>query len=167
MKTMLSPKNTTEGGALSLRALEKGTACTAHLKVLFEQAMQTRFEAGRIIFEEGDPTNRFYAIEQGQIAVESDSPSGPIVIQRLTDGDVLGWSWLYAPYYSHFRARALEDTSAIFLYGARLREACESDPDLGYELTKRTTRVVIHRLHATKRRLLDVNSESTIGNGPI
>lgn len=136
----------------------------AHLKALFEQAMQTRFEAGRIVFDEGDPANRFYAIERGQIDVESDSTSGSVLIQRLGDGDVLGWSWLYPPYFSHFRARALEDTSAIFFYGTRLREACESDPDLGYELTKRTTHVVIHRLLAAKQQLLDAGRESMLGD---
>ena len=128
---------------------------TAHLKMLAEQAMRARFEAGKIIFEPGDPANRFYAIEQGRVAVEADSSDNPVLIELLGDGDVLGWSWLYPPYYSHFGARALEPTSAIFFYGTRLREACESDPDLGYEMTKRTTHVVIHRLQATKRQLLE------------
>lgn len=128
---------------------------TLHLKVLAEQAMHSRFEAGKVIFEPGDPANRFYAIEQGQIAVESDSSGDPVLIQILGDGDVLGWSWLYAPYYSHFSGRTLRTTSAIFFYGTRLREACESDHDLGYELMKRITRIVIQRLQATRRQLLE------------
>lgn len=127
----------------------------AHLKLLCEQAMHARFEADKVIFAAGDPANRFYAIEQGQIAVESDSASGPLLVQMLGDGDVLGWSWLYPPYYSHFSARALQATSAVFFYGTRLRETCEADHELGYELIKRTTRVVIHRLQATRRQLLE------------
>ena len=126
----------------------------AHLRILSEQAMQTRFAAGRVVFDAGDPANRFYAIEHGQITVEADSSGDRVLIQRLGDGDVLGWSWLYAPYYSHFIARALEDTSAIFFYGTRLREACASDHEFGFELTKRTARVVINRLQATRRQLL-------------
>ena len=125
-----------------------------HLKTLAEQAMHAQFKAGKGIFAAGDPANRFYAIEQGRIAVESASASGPMLIQMLGDGDVLGWSWLYPPFYSHFSARALQPTSAICFYGTRLREACESDHDLGYELMKRVTRVVIQRLQATRRQLL-------------
>ena len=126
----------------------------AHLKVLLEQAMHARFEAGELIFEAGCPANRFYIIEQGRVELESDSPNGPIPIQIIGDGDLLGWSWLYAPYYWHFSGRALQATSAIYFYGTRLRKACESDHDLGYELVKRVTRVVIQRLQAARQQLL-------------
>jgi len=37
---------------------------------------------------------------------------------------------------------------------SRLREACEQDHDLGYELMKRMTQVVIQRLQATRKQLL-------------
>ena len=76
-------------------------------------------------------------------------------IQTLTAGHVLGWSWLFPPYYWHFDARALEPTRAIFFYGTRLREECEQDPDLGYALMKRVTQVLINRLQATRRQILD------------
>ena len=55
---------------------------------VYPSAMHTRFEAGKVIFEASDPANRFYAIEQGRVAVESDSSSGPILIQILGGGDV-------------------------------------------------------------------------------
>lgn len=127
----------------------------AHLRVLTEQAMRARFAPDDMIFDAGDPANRFYAIEHGQIAIESDSSTGPVLIETVGEGDVLGWSWLYPPYYWHYSARALDQTLAIFFYGTRLREICETDRELGYELIKRTTRVVIHRLQATRRRLLE------------
>ena len=55
----------------------------------------------------------------------------------LKDGDVLRWSWLLPPYFSHSRARALDPTDAIFIYGTPLLEEFASDHDLGYELLKR------------------------------
>ena len=67
---------------------------------------------------------------------------------------MLGWSWLFPPYYWHFDARALEPTTAIFFYGTRLREQCEQDHDFGYEIMKRMTQVVIQRLQATRKQLL-------------
>ena len=118
--------------------------------------MQSQFNAGELIFREGDPANRFYLIQRGQVALESSLKDRPAVrIQTIGAGDVLGWSWLFPPYYWHFDARTLEPTSAIFFYGTRLREECEKDHDLGYELMKRMAGVVLQRLQATRRQLLE------------
>ena len=128
-----------------------------HLKTLADLAIHTRFEAGESIFREGDPANRFYLIQQGKVALESgDGDRGSILIQTIGAGDVLGWSWLFPPYYWHFDARALEPTQAIFFYGTRLREYCEEDHDLGYDLIKRMAQVMLTRLQATRRQLLEV-----------
>jgi CRP/FNR family cyclic AMP-dependent transcriptional regulator len=76
------------------------------------------------------------------------------LIQIIGAGDVLGWSWLFPPFCWHFDARAVKPTEAIFIYGTRVRELCDEDHDLGYELMKRTAEVVIRRLQATRRHLL-------------
>jgi CRP-like cAMP-binding protein len=55
----------------------------------------------------------------------------------------------------HFDALALEPTETIFLYGTPLREECETDHELGYELFKRMARVMMQRLQATRRRLAE------------
>ena len=80
----------------------------------------------------------------------------PVAVQVIGRGDVLGWSWLFPPHHWHFGARALEPTTAIFFYGTRLREQCEQDHDFGFEMMKRMTQVVIHRLQATRKQLLSV-----------
>jgi CRP-like cAMP-binding protein len=128
----------------------------AHLRLLSENAMRMRYAPGELIFREGDPANRFYLIERGAVALESQSrDEAPVRMQTLGAGDVLGWSWLFPPYYWHFGARAVEPTTAIFLYGTRLREACEQDSEFGYDLMKRVTQVVIQRLQSTRKQLLD------------
>ena len=127
-----------------------------HLQTLADNAMQSHFDTGELIFREGDPANRFYLIQQGQVALESSPKDRPAVrIQIVGAGDVLGWSWLFPPYYWHFDARALEPTSAIFFYGTRLREECEKVHDLGYELMKRMAGVMLQRLQATRLRLIE------------
>jgi CRP-like cAMP-binding protein len=75
-------------------------------------------------------------------------------IQTVGPGDVLGWSWLFPPYFWHFNARVLQPTVAIFFYATPLREECESDHELGYELFKRMAEVMLTRLQATRRQLL-------------
>ena len=95
------------------------------------------------------------------MAVEIFVPgSGPIVIQTLEAGEVLGWSWLVPPHRKQFDARALEVTVALKFDAACLRTKCEEDPKLGYELLKRFTQILGQRLQATRLQLLDVYNVS-------
>jgi CRP/FNR family transcriptional regulator, cyclic AMP receptor protein len=126
-------------------------------RLLADSAMQIHFRPGEVIFQQGDPANRFYLIQRGKVAVEAWlRDRGTITIQTLGAGDVLGWSWLFPPYYWQFGSRALEATDAIFIYGTPLREECESDHELGYELMKRVSAVMLERLQATRRQLVGV-----------
>src|ERR1051325_397105 len=69
------------------------------LRVLGDFAMPAHFERDELIFREGDPANRFYLLQSGVVALEAGgSPKGRIRIEILHGGDVLGWSWLFAPY---------------------------------------------------------------------
>ena len=132
---------------------------TAHQRrILTDCAMVSRFAPGELIFREGDPANRFYLIHKGKVALESYvSDKGIIQIDEIGSGNLLGWSWLFPPYYWHFDARAVEPTIAVFFYGTPLREECETDHDFGYELMKRMAEVVIKRLQCTRRQLLDIH----------
>ncbi|MBI4659335.1 MAG: cyclic nucleotide-binding domain-containing protein [Verrucomicrobia bacterium] len=126
-----------------------------HLKILAESAMLTKFEENQLVVRAGDVANRFYLILEGKVALESAGEDGEaILIQTLEPGDELGWSWMFLPYHWHFDARAIEATKAIFFYGTQVRARCEEDHDLGYELMKRITQVLVKRLEATTGRLL-------------
>jgi hypothetical protein len=95
--------------------------------------------------------NRFYLITQGTVILEATVKNkGSTLVDKIGAGDVLGWSWLFAPYYWRMDAQAIEATSAIFFYGTRLRHEAEKDHDLGYELMRRVATVAIHRLQAAR-----------------
>jgi CRP-like cAMP-binding protein len=131
-----------------------------HLRILADNAMRMSFQPGQFIFREGDPANRFYLIEEGKVSLESHlKDEGGVCIQTIGAGEVLGWSWLFPPYYWHFDARALTPAKAIFFYGTRLREQCVLDHDFGYELMKRMTSIAIRRLQATRTQLMSSRHE--------
>lgn len=79
-----------------------------------------------------------------------------ITVQTIGDGDILGWSWLIAPYRYRFSAKAIESTRAVALDGKCLREKCEKNPDLGYEVLKRLVNILTERLEAARIQLLDI-----------
>ena len=127
-----------------------------HLELLTDSAMETQFKPGQWIFRQGDPANRFYLILEGKVLIESEvKERGMIPIRTLGPGDDLAWAWLFPPYYMHFNACAIEPTRAIFFYGTRLREQCEANHELGYQLMKRIAQVVIQNLNATQQLLLE------------
>ncbi|HSP46408.1 MAG TPA: cyclic nucleotide-binding domain-containing protein, partial [Chthoniobacterales bacterium] len=131
----------------------------SQLTLLTDCAMVVHFNPGQLIFREGELANRFYLIESGKVILESSGTSGdPVIIDQVGAGDLLGWSWMFPPYVWHFTARAAEPTAAIFFYGTILREYCERDHSLGYELFKRMSAVMIKRLQAAREKMLALNS---------
>jgi CRP/FNR family cyclic AMP-dependent transcriptional regulator len=132
-----------------------------HLQLLADVAMLKHFDADQVLFHEGEPANRFYLLCQGKVALDfRGGDEITPVIQFLGEGDVLGWSWLFPPYYWHFGARAVEPTNAIFFYGTRLREQCDENPAFGYDLMKRVAGVVIKRLQIGRVQLLQAQQDS-------
>jgi CRP/FNR family cyclic AMP-dependent transcriptional regulator len=128
-----------------------------HLKTIVGCTANVVFDAGEFIFREGTPTDRFYVLREGKVAVEvAAAGRGALTIETLDAGEVLGWSWLFPPYVAHFDARAVTRVRALSLDGACLRRKCESDVALGYDLIRRFAGVLIQRLEATRIQLMDV-----------
>jgi CRP/FNR family cyclic AMP-dependent transcriptional regulator len=120
-------------------------------------AKNVRFDAGQYLFREGEPADQLYLIRHGRVALEVSTPGrAPVTFQTVPAGEIVGVSWLLAPYRWTYDARALELIRAIAMDATCLRRKCEEDHDLGYELMKRFVPVVVERLHATQLQILDV-----------
>jgi CRP-like cAMP-binding protein len=129
------------------------------LTLLTDCAVTRHFNTNKVILREAEFANGFYLIETGKVALESEISFGEsIPIQIVGAGDLLGWSWMFPPYVWQFTARAIEPTTALFFYAAILREYCEKDHSLGYELLKRISAVMVTRLQAAHSQLLSVYS---------
>src|ERR1041385_6831175 len=85
-----------------------------HLLIIEKGARKVSFSPGELLFVEGEPANHFYLITHGRIALEAHEPAdGTVPLQTLGPGDVLGWSWLFAPFVWHFRARAIDPVEVV------------------------------------------------------
>jgi CRP-like cAMP-binding protein len=128
-----------------------------HIKLIAGCAKNVRFDGGKVLFRESDAANQFFLIREGQVAIEVMVPQRGInTIQTVQEGEVVGWSWLFAPYRWHFGARTQRPTRALAFDGKCLRAKCERDHDLGYELFKRFSHLMSARLEATVLQLLDL-----------
>jgi CRP-like cAMP-binding protein len=122
---------------------------------LADCALPAQFKAGQIIFRKGEKAKLFYLIEKGKVVLESKAEFGePVVIDTIGAGDLLGWSWMMPPYKWRFTARAVEPTEAVYFAGTILRDYCERDHSLGFELHKRLSAVMMKRLQGARRKML-------------
>ena len=123
--------------------------------LLADCALPAQFKAGQIIFREGEKAKLFYLIEKGKVVLESKAEFGKqVVIDTIGAGDLLGWSWMMPPYKWRFTARAVEPTEAIYFAGTILRDYCERNHLLGFELHKRLSAVMMKRLQTARRKML-------------
>ena len=120
-------------------------------------ARNVAFDPGVLLLAENDPADTLYLLRRGRVAIEVHSPGrGPIVIETVGPGAVVGWSWFVPPYRWHFDARAVDAVGAIAVDGSCLRHKAEIDHALGYALMKRVAAVLLERLQMTRVRLLDL-----------
>jgi CRP-like cAMP-binding protein len=126
------------------------------LERLAQRAQRSVFHAGNRIIRAGDPADRLWMIAIGHVDLDMERPDGSaVVVETLGPGSVLGWSSAVPPYRWHFGAVATETTLTVEVDGSALRELCESDPLLGYQLINGIVRVVADRLEATQRTLAE------------
>jgi CRP-like cAMP-binding protein len=132
-----------------------------HLAVLAKAASHVTFPARYRLFEDGGGASRFWLIRSGAVALDLQVPGqGLMKIDTIRMDELLGWSWLFPPYQWAFGAVSASPVEAFQFDGPAVRACCESDPELGYELTRRLARVVAKRLQATRYRLISASSQT-------
>jgi len=119
-------------------------------------AKNVRFGAGEFLFREKGAANEFYLVREGQLALEVNSPKlGPISIQTIHEGEVVGWAWLFPPYQWYFDARVQKPLRAVSINATCLRKKCEEDSALGYEMMKRFAGIMLKNLQSTRLQLIE------------
>ena len=119
-------------------------------------AREVRFAEDDVVLVEGERSKSFYLLISGSVAVELRTARYAICVQSLSGGHVFGWSSLLDRQDTLFQVRARENTRALEIDGARLKECCFHDPTLGTELLHRVLMVVAGRVKATEMRFAEM-----------
>jgi CRP/FNR family transcriptional regulator, cyclic AMP receptor protein len=128
-----------------------------HRELLAVQAQPLALAAGEYLGHEGDAVQAFYLIDEGRVAIASYlGKRGTTPLQTVGFGEVVGWSWLVPPHRWQFDARAEEAVRGLALDAAWLREQCERDHELGYQLLQRRVAVIGSRLTAMRLQRADI-----------
>lgn len=134
------------------------TGLTAeHRERLMRVAREVSFEAGTRIFEEGRHADRFWIVRTGTVLLDLHVPGRrAAVVESLGHGELVGWSWHFAPYVWQLGAEAMSPVRAFEFDADAVRAMCANDPEFGRAIAAWVGRVVADRLHASRIRLLDL-----------
>ncbi|WP_333778262.1 Crp/Fnr family transcriptional regulator [Streptomyces sp. IBSBF 3136] len=142
--------------------MTSATTMTAALEPLYRErlmclAREVSFEAGTRLFQEGRHADRFWIVRTGTVALDLRVPGRrPAVIESLGHGELVGWSWHFAPHLWQLGGEALSPVRAWEFDAEAVRALCERDPEFGRAVAVWVGRVVAQRLHASRVRLLDL-----------
>jgi CRP-like cAMP-binding protein len=88
--------------------------------------------AGSVLFSQGDPAEKLYIVVRGELAVKYkpyDSPE--IVITRLKEDDVVGWSTVLGNSSYTSSAICVTDVEVLQITGTCLRKLIKEHPQTG------------------------------------
>lgn len=128
-----------------------------HLKRIAEIAEGQNVASGTVVFREGDTCAYVYIVREGRVSLEIRVPGrGPVQVQTVGSGELLGWSPVLESGPMTATARSVTPSRLIALHVPQLLAVCKHDPPLGAELMRRTAQALAQRLKATRLQLLDV-----------
>ena len=74
-------------------------------------------------------------------------------VDTLVGGDLLGFSALIEPYKCTGFGTTTQETNLVLIDAPKLRELCNRDPRLGYQLILQVAKLLAHRLEGARVQL--------------
>lgn len=98
------------------------------------------YAAGQTIIERNSPPTHFYLIQEGTVEIITSSPDatheGEAVVVTLGNGQSFGEMGLVDNGTRSATVKAVTPTDLLAIECARLRELCETNTDLGYQVMR-------------------------------
>ena len=105
-------------------------------------------KAGEVLFREGDKEDFVYIVLDGRVALDMFVPHrGKVRFYTAEPWEIFGWSSVTPTVRQRTAgATAVIDSRVARIDAQRLRQACDEDHDLGYQVMRRLANVVAGRL---------------------
>jgi CRP-like cAMP-binding protein len=120
----------------------------------------TTYDAGKVIFSEGDQHPSLYVVLDGKVRLDSFVPGrGSLPLYTAESLDVIGWSSL-TPVVRQMTCTAIVSSPVKLLtFNAHtLMATCESDCELGFVIMRRLANIVASQLLTHRLHLLEIIS---------
>jgi CRP/FNR family transcriptional regulator len=120
------------------------------LERVAQVAMPRRFEAGEVVFKEGDHGSTCYVVRSGRARAIREHPDGrSITLAHFGPGDIFGEMAVFDGERRSATVESIEDTDAIAILSADMHRLIREYPDISVKLVAALGR----RLRETNERL--------------
>lgn len=117
-----------------------------------------------VIFEQGGEAEYLYLIVSGTVSIQYKPYDGPaIVLTRLRDGDVCGWSSVTGAEKYTSSAISVTALKTLRIRGASLRTFCMEHREIGASILEKLAEVVSPRWKNAKDQVRDM-LQNKVGN---
>ena len=138
-----------------------------HVRKLASITTLRQVKAGEVLFREGDKEDYVYIVIDGRVALDLFVPHrGKVRFYTAEQWEIFGWSGVTPTVRQRTAgATAVVDSRVARTSAEDIRQACDEDHDLGYEVMRRLANVVAARLLVTRLQLLDMFEHPEARNG--
>jgi CRP/FNR family transcriptional regulator len=129
------------------------------LDELAQVAVPRSYEAGQVIFREGDDGDTFFVVRSGAVKITREHGGRTIALAELRAGDMFGELSMFGGEVRSATAQALEATSAVALLAGDIRRLLASNPEIALKMLE----TMANRVRATNQRLANQSFQTVAG----
>ena len=136
------------------------------IKRVLSKFSMKRFKKNDVIFEQDSNADHFYILSKGEVFIRYKPYDGPpLVVTRISPGDIFGWSAVLQRQKYTSTAVAEEESLVYQICGNDLLSVCAQSPDSGAIILQRLATIISARLRGTHSEVLEVfRSEMNLSN---
>jgi CRP/FNR family cyclic AMP-dependent transcriptional regulator len=131
----------------------------AEVEELAKVAVPRSYEAGQVVFREGDQGDTCFVVKSGAIKISREHGGRTIALAELRGGDMFGELSMFGGEVRSATAAALEDTTAIALLAGDVRRLLAGNPEIALKMLE----TMANRVRATNQRLANQSFQTVAG----
>jgi CRP/FNR family cyclic AMP-dependent transcriptional regulator len=113
------------------------------LALVAEIGTQQVFDAGQMIYKQGDLAEQIHVIEEGLVGIILEvGPLAQRQVQAAANFESFGWSAMIPPYTRTATVKALEQTNVVLFNGRELAAFCTTHSEVGFTIMQAVARVI-------------------------
>jgi len=127
------------------------------VSVLSAAAEEISLRAGDVVFQRGEPSEDFFVLLEGQVALRLPQPDGvSVLIDEVTGGAIFGSCVCFQIDTYTLSAICSADSRILKIKAATLKKLMDDDPIMGYAIQTLVSRVYFKRYVDTMRKLQSI-----------
>ncbi len=122
------------------------------LQLLSKHFTEKTFQAGEVIFSQGEPAQKLYILIEGEVTLGIKA-KGQIDITAYSSykkGEVFGLPCLIKPYQNNVSATCNKKTKVLCIQGETLRKLMKNNSRMGIEILDKVAEIYLNRLNSTR-----------------